>query len=135
MILGIGTDIIEIERVARVWQRKGSRFVDRICSHREAQLVLRGNEKARWERMAARFAAKEAVMKALGTGWRRGVAWKEIEVLHHPSGRPYVNLLGYTGQLARQMGIREIHISMSHNNTTAVAYAIAWGEPISKTVL
>ncbi len=126
MIVGIGTDIIEIDRVARAWGRKGPRFVDKICSQREANYVCRGNEKAQWERMAARFAAKEAVMKALGTGWRRGVAWREIEILHQPTGRPYVNLLGRTAELAQQMEIETIYISMSHNNTMAQAFAIAW---------
>ncbi|NLV92283.1 MAG: holo-ACP synthase [Firmicutes bacterium] len=128
MILGIGTDIIEIDRVGRAWTRKGTRFVDKICSPREAKYILRGNQKAQWERMAARFAGKEAVMKALGTGWRRGVAWREIEILHEPSGRPYVNLLGKTAQLAEKMGIKTFHISMSHNDSVAVAYVIALGD-------
>lgn len=133
MIIGIGTDIIEIARVAKAWERKGQRFVCRICSPKEAELFAamqsdRSCSKAQLERMAARFACKEAVMKALGTGWRHGVAWNEIEILHRPSGQPYVNLLGRTKEISREKGIVEIQVSMSHDNERAVAFAIALGE-------
>lgn len=134
MIIGIGTDIIEIARVAKAWERKGQRFVRRILSPREAEFIVGSEDskptysKAQLERMAGRFACKEAVMKALGTGWRHGVAWNEIEILHHPSGQPYVNLRGRTKEIARKKGITEIQISMSHDNDRAIAFAISLGD-------
>jgi len=125
LIYGTGIDIIEIERVAQVWQRQGQRFLDRVYSSYEQERCLRGAPRAQWERLAARFAAKEAVMKALGTGWRQGVRWRDIEIRHKQSGKPFVRLLGTTRELAEARGIGVIHISLSHSRLYAVANAIA----------
>jgi len=125
LIYGTGIDIIEIHRVARVWQRQGQRFLDRVYTPYEQQRCLQGAPRAQWERLAVRFAAKEAVMKALGTGWRQGVRWRDIEIFHEQSGKPFVRLSGTTKKLALARGIGVIHISLSHSRAYAVANAIA----------
>lgn len=125
MIYGVGIDIIEIERVAAVWRRKGQRFLERVYTPREQARCLRGAPKAQREKLAVRFAAKEAVMKAMGTGWRQGVCWREIEIEHAPSGRPFVRLLGKTGEVASARGIGTIQLSLSHSDVYAVANAVA----------
>lgn len=125
LIYGTGIDIIEIERVAQVWQRQGQRFLNRVYTPHEQKHCLQGAPKAQWERLAARFAAKEAVMKALGTGWRKGVRWRDIEIRHQQSGKPYVRLRGATKELAISEGIGLIHISLSHSRVYAMASAIA----------
>jgi holo-[acyl-carrier protein] synthase len=91
----------------------------------EQQRCLQGAPRAQWERLAVRFAAKEAVMKALGTGWRQGVRWRDIEIIHEQSGKPFVRLWGTTKELAIARGIGTIHISLSHNRAHAIANAIA----------
>jgi holo-[acyl-carrier protein] synthase len=125
LIYGTGIDIIEIHRVAGVWQRQGQRFLDRVYTPYEQQRCLQGAPRAQWERLAVRFAAKEAVMKALGTGWRQGVRWRDIEIIHEQSGKPFVRLWGTTKELAIARGIGTIHISLSHNRAHAIANAIA----------
>ena len=125
LIYGTGIDIIEIERVAQVWQRQGQRFLERVYSPYEQERCLTGGPRAQQERLAARFAAKEAVMKALGTGWRQGVRWRDIEIRHRQSGKPFVCLLGNTQELADSRGIGVIHISLSHSRLYAIAHAIA----------
>ena len=125
LIYGTGIDIIEIERVARVWHRKKQRFLDRVYTPYEQQRCLDGGPRSQAERLAVRFAAKEAVMKALGTGWRQGVRWRDIEIHHEQSGKPYVYLQGSTRDLAMSRGIGTIYISLSHSRDYAVASAIA----------
>lgn len=114
----IGTDIIEIERVKEAVERYGQRFLNRVYTPDE--LKLYGH---RAHSLAASFAAKEAVMKVLGTG-NRGVAWREIEVLNHESGKPYVTLYRRALVAAGKLGIEEIDISMSHSRAYATAVAI-----------
>ncbi|NLJ85226.1 MAG: holo-ACP synthase [Firmicutes bacterium] len=125
MIYGTGIDIIEIERVAAVWKRQGQRFLDRVYTPLEQERCLVGAPRAQWEKLAARFAAKEAVMKTLGTGWRQGVRWRDIEIRHESSGKPYVCLWGASKELAAARGIGLIHISLSHSRKYAIASAVA----------
>ena len=135
MIFGIGVDVIEIHRVAGVWERKGQRFLDRIYTPLEQQRCLQGGPVAQREKLAARFAAKEAVMKALGTGWRQGVRWRDIEIRHKKTGEPYVQLWGATKELAAARDIGCIHISLSHSEELAVATAMALEGPEGRRLL
>ena len=114
----IGTDIIEIERIRGAIARYGGRFLNRVYTPAELDMYGR-----RAHSLAAGFAAKEAVMKVLGTG-NRGVAWREIEVLYHASGKPYIRLNGRAENAARKLGIKEIDVSMSHSRENAIAVAI-----------
>jgi len=125
LIYGTGIDIVEIHRIGEVWQRKGQRFLDRVYTPYEQRRCLRGAPAVQLERLAAHFAAKEAVMKALGTGLRQGVSWRDIEIRHQPTGKPVVSLTGPTKELALARGIGTIHVSLSHGRTYAVASAIA----------
>jgi holo-[acyl-carrier protein] synthase len=114
----IGTDIIEIHRIRQAIERYGDRFLNRVYTKDE--LKIYGH---RAHSLAASFASKEAVMKLLGTG-NRGVAWREIETLHHPSGKPYIRLNGRAKAQAEKLGIKEIDVSMSHSKENAIATAI-----------
>jgi holo-[acyl-carrier protein] synthase len=114
----IGTDIIEIERIRQAIERWGERFLNRVYTVAELRLYGRHAHS-----LAASFASKEAVMKMLGTG-NRGVAWREIETLYHPSGKPLIKLNGRAIKVARQLGIKEIDVSLSHSREYATATAI-----------
>ena len=114
----IGTDIIEIERIRRSIERYGERFLNRVFTKDE--MMIYGHLP---HALAASFASKEAVMKVLGTG-ARGVAWREIETLNHPSGKPYIRLNGRARQAAEKLGIKEIDVSLSHSKEYATAVAI-----------
>ena len=120
MIVGVGCDIIEIQRVAKAIEREA--FVKRVFAPSEiAYCRLRGKQAA--ASFAARFAAKEAVLKALGTGLRGGEL-TEIVVTNDALGKPQVELSGYHLQLARKLGAAQIHISLSHSRETAIAYVV-----------
>ncbi len=114
----IGTDIIEIDRIRRATARWGERFLRRCFTG--AELALYGR---RAHSLAVSFASKEAVMKVLGTG-NRGVAWREIETLYHPSGKPFIRLNGRAKKRAEEMGLKEIDVSLSHSREYATATAI-----------
>lgn len=114
----IGTDIIEISRVRQTIERWGEQFLNRVYTGSELKLYDN-----RTHSLAACFAGKEAVMKVLGTG-ARGVAWREIEVLHHESGKPFVTLHSRAIESAEKLGIKEIDISLSHSREYATATAI-----------
>lgn len=120
MIVGIGCDIIEIERIARAIKRES--FIQRVFTAKEAAYCQsRGQQAA--ASFAARFAAKEAVLKALGTGLREG-SLQEIAVANDALGKPLVQLRGYFAALSRQLGVKNIQISLSHSRDFAVAYVI-----------
>lgn len=120
MIIGVGCDIIEIKRVAKAIERET--FVRRVFAASEvAYCCSRGKQAA--ASFAARFAAKEAVLKALGTGLRGGEL-TEIVVANDELGKPQVNLSGYHAQLAQSKGVAHIHISLSHSRETAIAYVV-----------
>jgi holo-[acyl-carrier protein] synthase len=122
MILGTGVDLAEVHRIRESVERFGDRFVQRIYTEREIAYVQRKANK--YERYAARFAAKEAGMKALGTGWRGGIQWKDFEVVNLPSGRPTLLLHGEAERIAQEMGVTAIHLSLTHTAENALAYAI-----------
>lgn len=120
MIVGVGCDVIEIARIAKAVQRQA--FVKRVYAPQEsAYCRSRGKQEA--ASLAARFAAKEAVLKALGTGLRGG-ALTEIVIMNNALGKPYVQLSGYHAQLARALGVARINLSMSHGRETAMAYVV-----------
>src|ERR1700749_3607893 len=109
MIVGIGTDLAEVPRIHKSIERYGDRLLDRIYTAREKAYAL---SKANTdERLAARFAAKEAGMKAIGTGWNRGVRWRDFEVLNEPSGRPVLQLSGVAQRIAERLGVKQISLS------------------------
>ena len=125
MILGTGVDLAEVDRIKQSVERFGDRLVTRIFTDREIAYVER--KANRFERYAARFAAKEAGMKALGTGWHRGIHWKDFEVINLPSGRPTLLLHGQAEKIAEQMGVKTIQLSLTHTNTDGLAYVIFEG--------
>jgi len=124
MILGIGTDIIAVDRIARVIQ-KNPRFIEKVFSQRE-QLYCKSKANPA-QSYAARFAAKEAVMKALGTGWDNGISWIEIEVLNDAKGKPDIVISNKTKALVESKGVRRIQISLSHEQQYAIAFVILEG--------
>jgi holo-[acyl-carrier protein] synthase len=126
-ILGHGIDLVETARIAEMLDRHEERFLDRVFTQAEQNYCNR-NEKRRIEHFAGRFAAKEAVLKALGTGWRGGIAWTDVEVVLNGSGRPMVSLTGECERLAKQMAITRWHLSISHIETHAMASATAESE-------
>lgn len=123
MIYGIGLDIIEVERIREVMGRRPDAFLKRVFTPGELAYCDQG-EKHRLRRLAARFAAKEAVLKALGTGLRE-VKWTDAEVVHDDLGKPQMRLHGRLRELAEARGITEIHISLTHARDYAAAQAIA----------
>lgn len=125
-VLGHGIDLVDIARIERTLNDHSERFLERCFT--PAERAYADQSKRRLEHLAARFAAKEAVMKALGTGWAEGIAWTDIEVEREASGRPVVVLHGLAEQRARDMGVLAWHLTLSHTATTAVASVIASGD-------
>lgn len=122
MIVGLGLDITEIDRIEQVLARRGDALLRRLYTAREVAYCE--SHKNKFERYAARFAAKEAAMKALGTGWRRGVRWRDIEVVNASSGKPTLNLQGAARQIADQLRVRNISLTITHSGNLAVAQVI-----------
>ena len=125
MILGTGVDLAEVPRIRAAIERHGGRFIERIYTPPEIAYVER--KANRFERYAARFAAKEAGMKAIGTGWRRGVTWRDFEVVNLPSGRPTLRLHGVASEIAQQLGVRQIWLSLTHTAELGMALVILEG--------
>lgn len=123
MIVAIGVDSVAIERLAAAWRRNGDRFAQRILTAAEFAYCSTRHRPA--ESFAARFCAKEAVMKCLGTGWARGIGFHQIEVQRDGDGAVHVALTGAAGARARELGIHRVHLSLTHTETTATAFAIA----------
>lgn len=124
-VLGIGTDIVECLRIAQMIERHGELFINRVYTPHEIRYCQ--SRKQATQHFAGRWAAKEAILKALGTGWRRGISWRDIEVRNDPSGRPVVGLRGGARDIVEQRGIREMLVSISHCRSHATAYALALG--------
>jgi holo-[acyl-carrier protein] synthase len=125
MIVGTGVDLERVDRVRAAIERHGRRFLERVYTPAEIAYV---QAKANcWERYAARFAAKEAAMKALGTGWDCGVRWVDVEVSNDPRGRPQLQLHGRAAEIASAMGCRAAHLSLSHSGDHAIAQVILEG--------
>jgi holo-[acyl-carrier protein] synthase len=126
LILGTGIDLAEVDRIRATIERYGARFVERIYTPFEIAYVERKANK--FERYAARFAAKEAGMKAIGTGWRRGVRWKDFEVRNLPSGRPTLVFHGVAKTFADKLGARRVHLSITHTAQYGQAFVILEGD-------
>jgi len=122
VIVGIGIDLAEVDRIRGAIERHGQRFIDRIYTEKEIAYVERKANK--YERYAARFAAKEAGMKAVGTGWKRGVRWRDFEVTNLPSGRPTLQLYGEAAKFAENLGVRNIALSITHTAAEGMAIVI-----------
>jgi holo-[acyl-carrier protein] synthase len=122
MIVGSGIDLVEIDRIQNSLDRFGERFLDRIFTAGEKRYCL--SKKNAAESLAARFAAKEAGAKALGTGISRGVAWLEIEVVREPGGRPAIAFHGRAAEYAKRIGVRNMALSLTHSRSTAMASVV-----------
>jgi holo-[acyl-carrier protein] synthase len=122
MIVGTGVDLAEVPRIRASIERFGARFIERIYTPAEIAYVER--KANRWERYAARFAAKEAGMKAIGTGWRRGVRWQDFEVANLPSGKPTLRLHGVAARFAEKLGVRNVSLSLTHTAELGMAHVI-----------
>src|SRR5580658_5072912 len=122
MIVGAGVDLCEVGRIQEAIARHGRRLQERVFTARE---IAYSERKAnRHERYAARFAAKEAGMKAIGTGWKHGVRWQDFEVTNLPSGRPTLRFHGVAAQFADSLGVRNIVLSLTHTAAQAMAIVI-----------
>jgi holo-[acyl-carrier protein] synthase len=122
MIVGTGIDIAEVPRIRRAIERFGDRFLHRIFTAGEMRYC--DSKANRMERYAARFAAKEAAMKALGTGWNHGVRWRDCEVTRMPSGRPTITFHGVAAEFAARLGVKNAALSISHTAEQAIAQVI-----------
>lgn len=125
-ILGIGTDIVECPRIGKMIEQHGELFLRRVYTEREIRYCQA--RKHAIEHFAGRWAAKEAILKALGSGWARGICWTHLEVRNEPGGAPKVLVRGGAKDVAVQRGIGDILISISHCRTYATAYALALGQ-------
>ena len=122
MIVGSGVDLCEVHRIKDAIARYGRRFVERIYTDRE---IAYAQSKANlYERYAARFAAKEAGMKAIGTGWHGGVRWRDFEVINLPSGRPTLQFHGKAAEYAEKLGVQSVSLSITHTSVQAMAIVI-----------
>ncbi len=122
MIVGLGLDIAEVDRIEAAIGRHGTPFVERLFT--PAEVSYCEQHKNRFERYAARFAAKEAAMKALGTGWRHGIRWRDIEVANEPGGKPTLRLAGVAAEFAARLGVKSISLSLTHSGNLALAQVI-----------
>jgi holo-[acyl-carrier protein] synthase len=123
LIVGSGIDICEVDRIRTAIQSSyGRRFLERVFT--ELEIAYAESKANKFERYAARFAAKEAGMKALGTGWRGGLGWRDLEVANLPSGRPTLRLSGKAAEIAERLGVRQISLSLTHTAAQALAIVI-----------
>ena len=122
MIVGTGVDIAEVDRIRESIERFGERFLHRVFTDSEIEYCDR--KAGRFESYAARFAAKEAGMKAIGTGWKRGVTWHDFEVANLPSGKPTLMLHGVAAEVAARLGVKHIALSLTHTSQLGMAHVI-----------
>jgi holo-[acyl-carrier protein] synthase len=120
MIAGIGVDIVKIERIKTAVDKWGERFMDKVFTEDEKRYSL--GKYNPYPHLAARFAYKEAVVKALGTGFRMGIKWRDIELIRNGNGKPEARLNGAVKELADKRSIRDIMVSISHDTDYAIAY-------------
>lgn len=126
MVLGIGIDLVEIERIKRICEKWRERFTSRVFTEKEMNYC--NNKKSCYQSLAGRFAAKEAVFKALGTGWNFGMRWKEIEVANDRLGKPNIVLSGEVANFADRFGVKEAFVSLSHTKNFVVAQVVLTNE-------
>ncbi len=125
-----GIDLVDVARMQALLDHHGGPFTER-CFSAEERAYCDGQSRRRAEHYAVRFAAKEAVLKALGTGWRQGIAWTDVQVVREASGRPGVHLCGRARQIADDQGIARWLISLTHTQTQALASVIALSGPVT----
>lgn len=125
MILGIGIDLLETERMRRALERSGERFVARVFTVDEAAYCRL--QRRPEQRFAARFAAKEALLKALGTGWSRGIGWQEVEVVRASGHPPQIRLSGRAAAIASRRGVSRVHLSLTHLEACVAAMVVLEG--------
>ncbi len=122
-IIAHGIDLVDFPRIEKMIERHGERFLDRVFTAAE-QGYARGKKNGT-EKLAGRFAAKEAILKLLGTGWRGKIAWTDIEVVNNAAGQPVVSLTGEVASIAGELGVGEISLSITHTSNFAIASAVA----------
>jgi holo-[acyl-carrier protein] synthase len=122
LIVGLGLDIAEIDRIEAAITRHGAPILERLYT--PAEVAYCESHRNKFERYAGRFAAKEAAMKALGTGWRRGVRWRDIEVIRERSGKPSLALKGVAKRIAEGLGAKNISLTITHSGNLALAEVI-----------
>ena len=127
-VIGLGTDIIECLRIAKMIEKHGELFLNRVYT--QAEIAYCSSRKAASQSYAGRWAVKEAVLKAMGTGWSRGIRWKDIEVVTDLTGKPSVAIHGVAKEICEELGIAEVLISLSHCRSHATATAIALGDAV-----
>ena len=127
MIVGTGVDITEVARVKAALERFGERFLRRVFTPEEVRYCM--SKANAGERLAARFAAKEAAMKAIGTGLRYGLTWHDFEVVRLPGRRPQIRFTGRAAEFAERLGCKRTHLSLSHTAEQAIAHVILEGDP------
>jgi holo-[acyl-carrier protein] synthase len=125
-IVANGIDLVDFPRIEEMIKRHGERFLNKVFTAAE-QAYAEAN-KNRMEKLAGRFAAKEAVLKLMGTGWRGKIAWTDIEVVNNPAGQPEVVLCGEVKKIADKLGIKHISVSITHTANFAIASAVALTE-------
>ena len=122
MIVGVGVDLVELERIREIHQRHGARFTDRVLTPAEKAYVLEDRDPA--ARLAGRWAAKEAAVKALGTGIAAGVGWRDLEILPDEFGKPVLSFSGGALTRARQLNATRWHVSITHSKSMAMAQVL-----------
>ena len=125
-IVAHGIDLVDCPRIAEMVERHGERFIDRVFT--KAEQTYAKSTKNEIEKLAGRFAAKEAILKLMGTGWRGKIAWTDIEVVNNAMGRPEVALEGEVKRIAEKLGIRHVSVSITHTANFAIASAVALTE-------
>ena len=125
-VIGIGTDIVEVARIGDMIEKHDDTFLQKVFT--ESEITYCGPRKAAVQHYSGRWAAKEAILKAIGTGWSKGIKWTDIEVINQMGGKPYVKLNGKSIEVCEDRGINEILISISHCNLFATAFATALGD-------
>ena len=132
-VLGIGIDIVECARIGKMIEKHDDHFLARVYTPREIAYCSE-RRAARNQHFAGRWAAKEAVLKALGTGWSQGIQWVDVEVVNQPGGKPIIELTGEAAAIAQRLGIETMLISISHCKSYATAYATALGQARSQAL-
>lgn len=122
-IVAHGIDLVDCPRIEKMLQQHGQRFTERVFTAGERAYAEANKNSV--EKLAGRFAAKEAILKLMGTGWRGKIAWTDIEIINNPAGRPEVNLCGEVRKIADKLGIKHISISITHTANFAIASAVA----------
>ena len=125
MIIGVGTDIVSISRIEEALKRFGERFINKVFTDEEAKVCKNKNDRSSF--LASRFAAKEAVLKAFGTGISNGIGFKDVEVVREQGKRPGIILHGKGKETAGSLGVKNIHLSISHDASLALAFVVVEG--------